>query len=1267
MNTQELTRILTPTKGSLTIARDAFGSQLAGFLDDNHRGQPIVISEAELGADGDALVVTGKASFLDVPDLPLRARFSLDVDGGVAVELRYTLRGSNPGPAEWTFARSFPTLPTTWDHSARDLRSILDGLDLFDTAFVVRNTSGRDAGLDVPLAVGINLISRLRPGGLLGALESAAGAHPVLALHGVIRPSRPAEATVALQPFEKPWERLESAQLAPAPGIYLVAALALDFRAGKTALSDTKLRIYSPLTTEWLAANPSFTPLQGLTASLAIASAGITLALAADLHPGTAQTLLEARLSGVSVAKLASLLDLSGQDGLGARLPEALRAPVEALEKLELTYLALDLVLSRGLPNLRTLFFTVGFPNLRWKVWNDDLVVDRLSCLFTIFSPFSAVASGYVLPAFRSRVVPTLIGELTVEGVRLRVQASGDDGFTVRTSTLEPVNLGLGKLVKARGPGVPTPGDLTINYLGVVLAPGKYYALDAQLASGPKPWTIAVGKQTLTVSDVAVSFRVPSAGATTGQLSGKLALFSGASLQVKYQIPGSLVLRASLPPMKLGVVVDRLCDKPVKLPRGLDLDLGWSSVLIQEQPSGTVFQLCSEVAGLGVVAFEVRQAGGAWGFAYGVELSASSASKVPGLGVLAALEKLRLQNLTLVVSSIDQPGFQLPSTAQFSSPRLATKRVALPGSGGVVAGVNIFGEWALDGGDRTHSLLKKLLGLEGTLGVAISVGENPASDTRLTVSRSGKIAGLPFAYKFGVQLTGGVPSYFLTGSVKLEVQKQPQTFDVTALFVASGAFMSASVRGAAPIDFGLFKLGNLGLEIGVNWAGVPSLGVTGVIDVKGFQSSIAVFFDSTDPAKSLVAGSVSDLTLKDVVEALVGPTSSSEIDAVLDSVAIHGTQEFKIPAATAADLDGLAVDKVAAALLAGGKLTVPSASEQVLLCVNKAGESWHLTDLTTMRHYALRKRGDAITVSVEAQIYAAPQATSIGAHRFSQGFYVSGALEILGWSAEATVDISKGRGIKVEAEMDRLVIRNEQIFALTSADGKTGPKLSISTMADPGNPVPELRVPHFYISGALQVLGLKQNVLASLTTKGLLLELKGDLAPGAEFDLDVEIGKKGFSLDGDLKIGVGTIDLGKLGKIRIDTDLEGSLGIRVNAKEISCAVEASFEFLGDDMPLGRLSIEGAPGALANLASTLTKKVEDRLRDEFRDVKKWANAAGKGIVDGVDDTGKVLRDVYGKSEKEAKELADDISKDAKAAVKSVKKTVSKFGKKAKKLF
>jgi hypothetical protein len=308
-----------------------------------------------------------------------------------------------------------------------------------------------------------------------------------------------------------------------------------------------------------------------------------------------------------------------------------------------------------------------------------------------------------------------------------------------------------------------------------------------------------------------------------------------------------------------------------------------------------------------------------------------------------------------------------------------------------------------------------------------------------------------------------------------------------------------------------------------------------------------------------------------------------------------------------------------------------------------------------------------IEVSIEAQLYFAPQQTMIGALSFPQGFYINCALEFFGYKAQATIDISANRGISVDAQMDKLVVGNESLFCLAAASGSGGPRLSISTMAQPSSATPEFRLPHFYVSGALQVLGIKQSVLASLTTKGLQLALKGQLAPGVEFDLDAVADSHGFSLDGDVKSGIGTIDLGELGKVKVNTDVDGSLGIRGSDKEIQVAGEASFAFLGEEMQIGRFNLEVKPDVLAHLADTLRGKVEQRLRDEFKDSARWVNALKKGAVGEVNDAAKVLQHVYGKSEKEAAALVGDLGKDIKAAEKTVEKTASKFGKKLKKLF
>lgn len=1266
MNTTEL--IQTLTGDTLSLSRDNLGAALGEQLLLHNEGKPIVLGGAARStADDGTVKITGRASFASVPDLPVVARFGLDAAGDAWAELRFQLRGAALGNASpWVFSRSFPGLPSTWDQLSDQAVVALDQLDLFDTWFVLRTVAGVDADTGAPLVAGLNIVSHLWPRGALGVLGAGLGDNSSLVLYGQIRMPQAGDLNIALRPQEYPWQRLGQSSPPPVPGLYLQIALSAGFQ-GRVALRDVLYRIYSPISDAWMDENPGFVPIFAYTAKLDVPSAGIQVALGAELRWGAASALLTGDLQGVSLGKLDQLLDLAGTGGLLDKLPGELKPAVGALEKLELMHVGLDLVLVDGVPTVRTAFFTIGFPNLKWKVWKDDLVVESLRCRFAVFSPF-AVSSADISPAFRTRVATMIEGVVAVEGVSLAVSAGSEDGFIVRTSTLEPFKLGLQKFVGARGPNVPVPSALTINYLGMAIAPGRFYAFDALLASNPEPWTLTVGKARYVVSDVALQFEVSSGGATQGLLSGRLDFVDGVTIQVAYRFPGSLVLRSRLPPMKLSVVTGKICDKTVKLPGGFDLALGSSTIVIQQVQGNFQLQLMAEVGGLGVVAFDARRAGGAMGFAYGLQLSGVGLGKVPGLGALGAIDKaFKLQKLMIVVSSMDLPSFQLPDAAQLGNPALATKSVALPAGGGVVSGLNVFAEWTVDAGNPQQKLLKTLLGLGTTEQVTIQVPENPANGTRLFLARSGKIMGQPFQYKVGMVLDNGVPAVFLTGTLIAEIASQPVSFDVTSLFVASGLYMSATMKNTKPVDLKIFKLANVALEVGVNWAGLPSLGITGIIDVKNFTSSVAIFFDANQPTRSLVAGSVSDLTLKDITDTLLGGAIKTPIDGVLEKIAVKGTGSFELPLSAADDLDQLRLEKISAAFLSSGKIQIPSGPQQLLVSVKRRGELWHLTDLTLMRHYHIERSSKAIVVSIEAQIYFAPQVTTIGTNRFPARYYLNGAIEIdEGWRAEATVEISPNQGFRVDARMDRLVL-GKGLFALTSSDGKAGPELSISTMSQPDHPIEAYRLPHVYVNGAVQILGLNAAVLVSITVNGMEMRLEGKLAPGVVFELDVVGGKRGLAIDGGVKVGVGSIDLGALGKVKLDTDVEGSIGIRVNGDQIAALGEASFEFLGEEKTIGRFEIGTSPDALARLGQVLTAKVEDALRDEFADAGRWANAVKNGVVDGVEDAEAVLKKTFGKSEKEAKAVANDIAKGAKDAKKAVKNTVKKTGKKIKKLF
>ncbi len=1270
MNISELESALAIESGKVVVGAGKLTSDIDRFLVDYHDNQPLVITEAKR-LDGEGAVrISGRSSFLEVPDLPVTATFSTDSSGQVQALLEYNLVDSAPGPDHWKFSRSLPGLPKVFNYEtpvvspyglAPDANySLMDGqipyldsLRLFDTLLQVSSHPRPDQALER----GLNVASKLRPDGVLGLLLNTFGHTDPLALRGTIRVPKQTEVTTPLEFRQYPWTREGT------PGVLLGAALGQGGKLGPLRFENPVFHIYSPHDAAWQRQNTSFEPCIAYTGALAIPSASISVDVTALTRWGQSSVLLFGDVNGVTLARLGHLADLAGADDLHASLPEPFQKAAETLGKLALTYLSVDLSASTDGLSVGTIGFTVGMPDFRWKIWGDHLVVSDISCDFSISNPFGVKTEGGT-PVDPRHVSVGLRGTVEIEGVPIEISASSDEKYKVYGRLLGQQTIPLEKLMKTHAPGIPAPADLTVDSMCVTVAPGSFYALSTSLASRPHEWEIDLGPEKLKIEDVALNLVCEQGAPTSGSFSGTVEFAKDLMLSMRYDVPGNFMIRSVFPEVKLSQLVGRLCNQKAPLPSGFDPTFEGASVLIQKSGENYTFQLGTQVENFGALAFEARKVSASeWGFAVGMDLDSGSPSKLPGLSALAAFERLfKLQKFMLVVSSFENPSFQFPDLAQFNSPQLGAKNLALPSrASGVIAGMMLFAEWSLDPKSREQELLRKLLGVSPTLEVTLAIGEDPAKDSLLFTTFQTKIQGHPFVCKFGVQLTHGSPSLFLTGSLTVNIQGQPQTFDVTMVYVPTGAFLSATMKGGTSVDCKAFKLSNLALEIGVDWGGIPSLGIAATIDVKNFESSVALFFDSANPAQSLVAGSVSDLTLKDVVDTLLGGPVTSEIDGVLKLVGVKGTHQFQIPGALANDLDTLNVEKVAAAFASAAKIEIPSSQTQTMLSVNTPGSVWHLTDLTKMRHYMLKKRGDTIEVSIEAQFYFAPQATYIGTIAFPQGYYLNGAIEFLGYEAEATIDISTSKGIAVDAEMERLVIGNEAVFSLSAAEGKGGPKVSLATFSRPEEPVKEFRTPHFYINGRLEMLGLKESIFASVSTKGILLKLHGGLAPGVNFDLDVQFGGKGLSVDGTVKAGVGTIDLGPLGKVKLDTDVEGRLEIRVNDKDILIAVEADFRALGQDHKIAKFKLDAKPDALAKLADRLGHEVEKVLSGVLKDVGKWANAVKNGAIEGVEDTEKVLKNVYGKSEQEAKLIAHDIDKETQVIGKALSKGAQAAGK------
>ncbi|MGJ4788449.1 hypothetical protein [Leptospira koniambonensis] len=1238
MTIEELYNSLIITNNSISLDTNVLNTDIwKKLLLTNNGNQPIVISQATKTKENGFVKIIGTTSFQLVPNLPVQATLRIDDLGKIQIRIYFNLIGETKLPNSWKFSQSFPKLPaedkTKLSLLGDEATSVLDSLWLRNAYFVLSTEDFVEEDSKIPFSQGLNFKSILRPMGMLGVFDSILhGDTQEVNFYGRIILPLPTDLTPDLIAWTYPWE----VKIEP-PGILLKADLGADKNiTDSLSIKDTEFVIYSPHSQEWLSKNRNYQPAYALTAILDIPSAKISCKVTGILKAGESEVVLQGDFQGVTLGKLADLLDITGSSDLSSNLPEEFSKAGNLLSDLALETISIGFNASLGSAGVSYAAIRIGFPNKTWKAIPGAVEFSDFSVLFIIASPFSATKRG----------ISTVIeGKMDFGGVDLDVTAYLPN-FSIRAELEEPVNLSLSKVFDKYFPELPSPPDISIDRFILGADAKRNFSVYAVIGE-EKPWVLDLGPTSMTISDIEVDLNKPSVGGTNGSFSGTIQFSDNVLLQIRYDMPGAFSIRSEIDQIRLSELIARLSNQLVDLPGEFDLTFRQSSILISKREQDLVFLFGTQIDSFGSLAFEARKIGGGkWGYAFGLDLSSSKASSLPSLGVLSIFEDFfHLQKLTLVVSSFDSPDFAFPNLAQFENPRIASKDVKLPAqSGGLIQGLNIYGEWSINSSDRQQGLLSKFLGLNPVLGITLQVGSIPSKNSRLYVSYNTTIQGHPFSCKFGGQIQNNSIGIFLMGSLTVDIQGNPQTFDVTLIFVENGAFISATMKGNTSVNFYTFKLSNLALEVGINWEGIPSLGVAATIDVGEIESSVAVFFDSTRPSRSLVAGSISNVTLKKILDNLAGELTEKlpdVIENVLDQVAIEGTGGFNIPTSYADDLDNLKIESISSAFSSIGKISIPSSSSQVLLVVNKPGTTWYLTDLTTMMHYQLYKTGNTIAVSLEAQLYVAPENTTIGTLIFPAGFFINGTLKFFSFEVSAKILINRNQGIAVDAQMDRIVIVSDSLFCIQAAEGSGGPKLSVSSFTQNAQPEPKFRPPHFYINGELKFLGLKDSVFVEATKSGLTFKIQGNLALACVFDLHGSIGGSSyFSAGGNVKVGIGTIDLGILGSVHIDTSIQAGLDVKATNSAMTASLQAAFEFLGSTHNIGKFNLDVDSDPLTDLVGILEDKIMDILKGIFKDPAKWAEALGDKIIDGVEDAEKILTDYFHVPLDQAKQILSD---------------------------
>ncbi len=1255
MTIDELKNALKIANGRVAIdSTHPNATAIKNLVDDYYNGQPISIDKAKDVSPKNSntqVIIQGESSFLNRPNLPVLATFTLDAKGNLKAVFQYTLIGDVVDASTWKFSDSFPGLPSVLDLEASvEAKQVspLDRMVLTDSYFLVSTDRFVFEKLKVNLDKGISFAGKLTPTGVAGIFEHSFSKGQQLTLSGpVVLP----KVIKKLPPLVKnvyPWQQNKTL-----PGIYLTASLDVDIQFGKMEFNQAQFHIFSLQNEKWQKENPSYSPALAYTGKFEVKSANISANVQANVNVGMDGVMLGAEnIQGVSIKNFEDLVDISGPEDLGAKIPPQVKDKIQSLQLEEIgVFLAKT---EKGL-DVKYSFLTIGIPNVDWSA------IPKYFKLDSIFAKFMVVAPLTTKPSLTASIG----AKLDLVEIPIDVSAYFPD-FEIFGKLANPQNLPLDKLMKKYIPiagANPPVSDLSVDQVQLDLAPGKYYNLNILMADSV-PWKIEMGPVHFTVKDLALDIFASSGADHTlgGSFSGYIDFIDSLTLQIAYNTPGDVMLRSEVQEITLSQILKGLTDGHFKLPENFDLTFHDSSVIFSKQGSVYAFMLGTQMKDFGSLAFEVARVG-EWGFALAMEIPEGTLEKIPGIGdVLKKFDDiLTLNGILMVVGSIVPTNISFLNLAQFNNPAIKTKKIHLPPqSNGLQRGLNVYADINMDLNKGTQLISKFLsLPVSFNLGVALTVDPvDPISNSRLLASLSGaykdkiKVEGI-----LGLGFDGGDPEIYLTGSLTVPIQGANCEFDLTLMIVADGAELSGDIRTVnhdgknKSLQFWIIKLREVALIGTIDWEWVPGLGVSAQVDVGTFDSAITVFIDSADPLQSILIGAVSDITLKNVVEELTGELKNPvppKLLSVLDTIGIFGTGTFKMPKSVAKALDDRDIPNTSSAFQQYGNVDLPNNPQQTLITVNKKGKLWYVADIFNRIHYELKLDGDSIDVSQEAQLYIVPTDTIIARLPiFRKGIIVNGKLQILSWWVEVKVIVNTNNGISATAIMSPIKIYGEDFLTITDEkDDKKGPIFSVSTFYNTAPVEKELKQPHILFSGKISFLGVSQlGAYVFITLSGLEFELKGQLTADAKFDLKASISSlTKMSAEGSIAVKIDkTLDFGKLGSLDFDLDIECDVIVGLkDLKPYATLVKGTFEFdkIGFKIP-ANLSLKAAEKPFANMVGILEPEAKKLVSAYLLNAKHWLNFVKKKLVKGITQTpkaiGNILQHTLGRT---GQQIADD---------------------------
>ena len=133
----------------------------------------------------------------------------------------------------------------------------------------------------------------------------------------------------------------------------------------------------------------------------------------------------------------------------------------------------------------------------------------------------------------------------------------------------------------------------------------------------------------------------------------------------------------------------------------------------------------------------------------------------------------------------------------------------------------------------------------------------------------------------------------------------------------------------------------------------------------------------------------------------------------------------------------------------------------------------------------------------KVNIYIVPTTVYIGELKYDPGFAIQGFMHFLDWNAIIDLRLDYEKGIKIYGKFDPIVIPG--LFSLRGAGGTLNPLVDISLY--------EGESPHFYVSGSLEILGIRAETDISIDEYGFRFMIAGKIFNLLDATLLVEGGE----------------------------------------------------------------------------------------------------------------------------------------------------------------